>query len=111
MHILKDPGESMNRLGLEANVIQDIIEVISRFEKVSKVVVFGSRAKGTYKKYSDIDICLFGDVDIFEAQKIKSTIDELNIIYEVDVVSYDTITNALLCEHIDRVGVVVYDRG
>jgi len=98
----------MNDLGLSAVNLEQINRLISSFEFVTKAVIFGSRAKGTHKKYSDIDICLFGKLNSFDAERVKSELNDLNIIYEFDVLSYNDIKNSVLREHIDRVGVEIY---
>jgi len=100
----------MNNLGLSANSLEQITRIINSFDFVSKAVIFGSRAKGTYKKYSDIDICLYGELDAFDAEKVRSALDDLNLIYEFDVLSYSDITNTALCEHVDRIGVEIYEK-
>jgi len=70
---------------------------------VSKAVIFGSRAKGTHRCNSDIDIAVWGDGLYIE--RIFSELDELPMPYKFDVVEYDKITHIALREHIDRVGI------
>ncbi|MDR2546599.1 MAG: nucleotidyltransferase domain-containing protein [Lachnospiraceae bacterium] len=96
----------MNKFGISDNAFTQIIDTMNSFDFISKAVIFGSRAKGTHKKYSDVDICVFGKMDVFDAEKIKSALDELNVIYEFDVVNYESITTVAFREHIDRVGVI-----
>ncbi len=53
----------MNNHGLSKENVQIIKRIISNcIKNVEKVALFGSRAKGTFKKYSDIDLVLYGDV-------------------------------------------------
>jgi predicted nucleotidyltransferase len=75
---------------------------------VQRARVFGSRAKGTFRNNSDIDIAVDGSVSPLEAAVIKGDLEELPCPVFFDVVSYETVTNADLREHIDRVGLVVY---
>jgi len=100
----------MTSFGLKQEVIEQIKVVIARCSKVTRAVIFGSRAKGNYKKYSDIDICLFGKVSSEEAEWVRSELDELNVIYEFDVVSFEEVKSDELKEHIVRCGVEFYSR-
>jgi len=91
----------------------DFIPIISVFENtptVQKAVLFGSRAKGTASRYSDIDIALFGDLDLLEIERIACNLEDLPIIQKFDIVSYNHIKNPALREHIDRVGNIIYER-
>ena len=100
----------MNNLGLDEAVLNKICGVLKNNEKVLRAAVFGSRAKGTHRKYSDIDIALWGNLDTFDAQYIADELEELPLIYKFDVSAYDTIKSTELREHIDRVGVVIYEK-
>ena len=102
----------MSSLGLEQSVIETICKVLDDSKKVSRAAVFGSRAKGNYRKYSDIDIAVWGELNGHDAQRIESELEELpRIIYKFDVAAYDEIKNTELREHIDRVGIIIYNRG
>ena len=100
----------MNNLGLEQSVTEKICGVFKNNDKIDRAAVFGSRAKGNYKKYSDIDIALWGNLDILDAQHIAEELDELPLIYKFDVAADSKIKSSELREHIDRVGVVIYDK-
>ena len=94
----------MNDFGLHKYVLGEIVGVI-KAHKVSKAKIFGSRAKGNFQRYSDIDIAIFADCDQDLSGKIASELEDLDIIYKVDVVHYEKLSNAEIKEHIDRVGV------
>ena len=52
-----------------------------------KIYLFGSRAKGTKRKYSDIDIAIESNEDLKDdIVKLKEIIEESNLIYKVDLV-------------------------
>lgn len=67
--------------------------------------MFGSRARGNYKKTSDIDIAIVGNLTSAEKYKIMNEMDLLDIIYKIDLVFIDEITNSKLLESINRDGV------
>ncbi|WP_303851156.1 nucleotidyltransferase family protein [Seleniivibrio woodruffii] len=93
------------RFGLKEETIKAINDVFAQYPQIKKAVVFGSRAKGNYRDGSDIDICLFGDIELSLLHRIEESLDELYLPYTVDLVVYDRIQNQDLKEHIDRVGV------
>ena len=98
----------MDKFGISDVHLKQITKVISSFPSVTRALIFGSRAKGNYKKYSDVDICLFGEIDAFCAEKVREALNELGLIYEFDVISYNETKSAELLEHIDRVGLELY---
>lgn len=69
-----------------------------------EAVLFGSRAKGNYKKGSDIDIAVKGPVEKDALAQLIMAFDESLLPYFVDVVVYANLENEALREHIDRVG-------
>ena len=83
-----------------------LIAILKKYIKKGDVVVFGSRAKGSYTERSDIDIAL-RNAQLFLNCSIGGLIDEIaesDFPYLADVLIYEDITNAALKEHIDRVG-------
>ena len=100
----------MSDFGLTGDVLQQICALIANHKSIQRAVIFGSRAKGNYKKYSDIDICLYGEIDPNEAELIRSGLSELDVIYNFDVAAFNGIKNEELKEHISRCGVEFYSR-
>ena len=66
-----------------------------------EVILYGSRAKGTARERSDIDIAVTGvkNFDILEEK-----IEELPTLYSVDLLNMDTCRNDLLKEDIRQYG-------
>ncbi|WP_277657011.1 nucleotidyltransferase family protein [Seleniivibrio woodruffii] len=93
------------RFGLKEETIKAINSVFASYPQIEKAVIFGSRAKGNYREGSDIDICLFGNIDFVLLQNIEISLDALNLPYTIDLVVYDNIQNDELKEHVERVGV------
>ena len=48
----------MDKFGLNEKIMENIIDIIKQYSEVEKAVIFGSHARGDYKKASDI--ALFG---------------------------------------------------
>ncbi len=88
-----------------AHVMEEIIR-ISKEEQAGKTVLFGSRAKGTARERSDIDIAVEGVKD-FDAFCEK--IDEIEILYTIDVLNLETCRNQLLMEDIKAYGRKIYE--
>lgn len=101
--------------GLSPGTLQKIRNTLAQHPRVERAVVYGSRAKGTYKPGSDIDLTLFpapgASIDHRELGSIEEEIDDLLLPYMVDLSVFDHIDNAALREHIERVGRVLYVRG
>lgn len=82
--------------GLEKRHIDFILEVLHQNipQKDVKFYVFGSRAKGTYKEYSDIDIAVQlpeGKLSPDILGKILLEFSDSTLPYEVDVIDLNAI--------------------
>jgi predicted nucleotidyltransferase len=79
---------------------------------VERAILYGSRAKGGFKKGSDLDLTLVGGEDLnFEMLlKIMSALDDLPIPYTIDLSILKDIEDPDVVEHIQRVGVTFYER-
>jgi uncharacterized protein len=100
----------MSEFGLDDRALRLIRSVFDRHPNIREARVFGSRAKGTHRRESDVDIALFGDVDNVEASLVTSELDDLPLPYRFDVQAYSCIKHAPLREHIDRVGLPMFVR-
>mgnify|MGYP002778225585 CR=1 FL=1 len=95
--------------GLSESQFNQIIKVFAKHKEIDEVILYGSRAKGTDKPYSDIDITIKGDnINFSLQQKIEIELDDLLLPYKFDVSLFNTIDNADLLEHIKRVGKTIY---
>ena len=101
----------MKKFGLSDTTIEKICEVFAGFPAIEKAVLYGSRAKGNFKAGSDIDLTLYG---VPLSRDLRSTVacalDDLMLPYTIDLSVFDTLNHAELKEHIERVGVVFYER-
>lgn len=95
--------------GLSKVTIDMIVSNICENKKVEKIILFGSRAKGNFKKGSDIDIAVFSEnLSYSEIMKIKVAVGELPLPNTIDILDFESIKNKELREHILRVGVTLY---
>lgn len=81
-------------------VIEEVADLCRQFQ-AKKVILYGSRAKGTARERSDIDIAVSG-VDNFEL--LVEKVEELPTLYSVNMVNMDTYRNQLLLEDIRQYG-------
>jgi predicted nucleotidyltransferase len=86
-----------------------IIEIATQYPSISKIVLFGSRARGTFTRTSDFDICAFCS-DSREFARFYFDLDDMDTIYTMNILRYEEITNRTLKEEITRDGVVLYER-
>lgn len=96
--------------GVKDETWESILNILKQYDQIEKAVLYGSRAKGTYKNGSDIDLSLKGkDLNTGTLLKIMDRIDDLYLPYEFDISIYDSIENVELKNHIDRVGIIIYN--
>jgi len=98
-------------VGLSDRELVMIRGVLESIPTLGKAVLFGSRAKGTARHNSDIDIAVFGLDSVLDVERLAMDLDELPLPYKFDVVGFESIGNPALREHIERVGVALYEAG
>jgi predicted nucleotidyltransferase len=100
------------KYGLKYEQLQLIISFIEKYPEVERAVLFGSRAMGNYKPYSDVDIALFGkNITASIAAKLKFTIEEDTYLpFFFDFAAVPVITNEALLEHINTKGAELFCR-
>jgi len=101
-----------NKLGLYKPDMEAIVAVLSQEPKVDQALIFGSRAKGNFKNGSDIDLALKGEkLDFNTVSQISYRLNEETAMpYRFDVLNYHGIQEPSLLEHIDMVGIELYNR-
>ena len=101
----------MPDFGLSDQTLAVIRQILADYSAVKKAILYGSRAKGNYRKGSDIGLTLIGDgLDHRILGEIAGRLEESPIPYQVDLSLWEQIDNQNLLDHIERVGVVFYDR-
>lgn len=101
----------MNGHGLAPQTVERIQGVLAHFPEVARAVLFGSRAKGTARSGSDIDLALYGEgLDWRVLGRIEDELDDLLLPYTFSLLRHDTRTDSEVAAHIARVGVPFYRR-
>jgi len=99
-----------NIIGLSVRDQKLLSSVFVNYPEIKKVILFGSRAKGTANSRSDIDLAIKGIDDDLQIEALAQDLDQLPLPYKFDVKSLETIQNVALNEHIKRVGVTIYSQ-
>ncbi|HMV44809.1 MAG TPA: nucleotidyltransferase domain-containing protein [Leptospiraceae bacterium] len=100
------------KYGLSKTDLELIVKYFNNKREIEKAVLFGSRAKGNFKQGSDIDIALFGEKITFDTiTSINYYLNEESpMIYFFDILDYKSIESKELKDHIDRVGIEIYNK-
>jgi len=100
------------RFGITEKSFAHIQETLAEYPEIEKVLIFGSRAMGTARRGSDIDLALFG-----EKVTLKLALDlagrfryRVPIPYFVDVVAAEHTNNEALKAHIKQEGKLFYEK-
>ncbi len=97
--------------GLKDIELVKISEVFASNERIKRVILYGSRAKGNYKPFSDIDITLEGnELTHTDLNHLSLAIDDLLLPYQFDISILHTLKNQALIDHIQRVGITIYEQ-
>jgi len=96
--------------GLKGEVLSAVTETFRNEPRILRAAIFGSRAKGDFKPYSDVDIALYGDLNRTDVENVIAELDELPLVYQFDVVAYGLVKNPEFRQHIERVGIGIYEK-
>jgi type I restriction enzyme S subunit len=66
--------------------------IFKKYLPHTKVVLYGSRARGTKKRYSDIDLCIMSDAPTNDRvlSQLKDAMSESNLPVRVDITDWAT---------------------
>lgn len=92
--------------GLTDNELNQLKAVLSAHKGVEKAILYGSRARGTNRPYSDVDISLIGsNLSLSDLAVIDDQLDDLYLPYQIDLNAYHRITNPALLHNIATEGI------
>lgn len=101
------------RFGLDEETLHTIEDAIKPFPEIEEALVYGSRAMGNFKPYSDIDIALKGKrLSVRTVNALHAFLNDAapRFPYKVDVLNYHDIANEELKKHIDQFGKILFTR-
>ncbi len=95
---------------MKYNLPDRILRELSSFAQqhsISKIILFGSRARGTNTERSDIDIAVYGgDFDSFYWDVKEKT----HTLLMFDIIQADALISDELKKEIEKDGVVIYEK-
>lgn len=95
--------------GLKDVEISALCNVLASVPEVEEAIIYGSRARGTNRISSDIDITLKGsNLTYLQLALLDAKIDDLYLPYFVDLSLFSMLRNTDLIESIEREGKVLY---
>ena len=96
----------MERTGIRSQVLQEIAALAQKYG-IQRVILFGSRARGDYRRASDIDLAVTGgDMDGFAL----AVDGETSTLLEYDVVNLDGVVQEDLKKNILEEGKLLYEK-
>ena len=71
-----------------------ILSVLKKHFPDAKIYFFGSRTRGDFKKYSDLDLCIDNTepLDLVVLSEVKEVFSQSNLPYQVDISDWQRIT-------------------
>ncbi|MCX7948507.1 MAG: nucleotidyltransferase domain-containing protein [Treponemataceae bacterium] len=98
--------------GLSQKELLILSAIFEKYKVDGEVILYGSRAKGTYTERSDVDLVIKNSSvrDDQLLATLQDEIEESDFPYLVDLQFYEKIQNPALLDHINRRGIVVYRR-
>lgn len=96
-----------NKIGISKTEVDEILMLAKQFPDVERVVLFGSRAKGTHKLGSDVDLAILGDaVSYSTINELSYLLNEESVLpYYFDIINVADISSSALLSHIKEYGV------
>ena len=106
------PLETMpESLGLSQRIVESLLETFSRYPKVERVIIYGSRSRGDYRPGSDIDLAVIApEMRFDEFSRFWNEVDELPIAFNIDLLHLDSLKNQALKEMIEDSGKTIYEK-
>ena len=95
----------MEHTGIKPKVIEEI-RTFARKYNIDKVILFGSRARGDYRRTSDIDLAVVGGDFASFALDVD---EETSTLLEYDIVDLDEPMQPELLESIQKEGKIIYE--
>ena len=105
------PLASTEATGLPEAAITAIRQVLASHPEVEAAILYGSRALGRHRPASDIDLTLIGPaIGAAALARIDADLDDLLLPWVIDLSAFSSLRHPALLDHIQRVGVVLYQR-
>lgn len=83
--------------GIPLETKAKIIRVLNALFPDTKIILFGSRARGTFSNNSDIDLALDAgkQLEFYDVGEAKAMFAESNIIHRIDILDLNNVSDRL----------------
>lgn len=87
----------MTMTGIDNEIKQKIIRIIEALIPQAKIYLYGSRARGTYRENSDIDLALDvgNKIPRLDVGEVRDLLNASNIIHKIDVVDLHAVPHEM----------------
>ena len=94
----------------DKEICQEVVKIIAKYLPDSRVYLFGSRARGTAKPYSDFDIAIEWKekIHLSTMAKIREELDKLPTLKSFDLIDLKRVSSNFI-ETVRKTGVILYD--
>lgn len=99
----------MNAFGLTEKDWETVVDILATCLHIERAMLFGSRAKGSFRAGSDLDLALFGDLTFHDELELSGLFYDSLLPWKVDLLVVKSSTLPQLIEHIQRVGQLIYE--
>ena len=95
--------------GLTESQLKILLDILAPYgEQIGQVKLFGSRAQGTSRDNSDIDMVVYGDISDSIIDRLGTLFNESLLPISVDIIAYQPKLYPPLKRHIDTFGRVLF---
>lgn len=95
-------------MNLEKRIIDEIINISSKYKYINKVILFGSRVRGDNSPKSDIDLAIYADESVLEF--IEDIEMNVNTLLEFDFSDMNSICDEFFIQQVEKEGKVIYEK-
>ena len=96
----------LDKTGIKQVVLDELISIAERYH-IEKLILFGSRARGDFRRTSDIDLAVSGGDFTRFALDVE---EETSTLLKYDFVDLDRNIQEELLKSIQKEGVVIYEK-
>ena len=96
----------LDKTGIKQVVLDELISIAERYH-IEKLILFGSRARGDFRRTSDIDLAVSGGDFARFALDVE---EESSTLLKYDFVDLDRNIQEELLKSIEKEGILIYEK-
>lgn len=96
---------------LDKEIVKEIYEISKKYKGISKILLFGSRARKDNSPKSDIDLAIYVDDDSYSLSDFIYDIENnTSTLLEFDFTNINEIEDDFFIEQVEREGIPIYEK-